>query len=142
MRKIIIITYLLTSSWVWGSGGYDNGTATGKGKFQLDLTWNPFNQFDYGQTYAVMGYGLTNRLDIHGYISYHTGNYQTWYAGIFYQFWDTKLLDVATAIGIRRRSDQDWTHMFAPQLLYTLYLTEKIFVGGFFLNTLLYVFLL
>ena len=136
MRNIIVISCLLLFCCVWGSGGYDNGTATGKGKFQLDLTWNPFNQFDYGQTYAVMGYGLTNRLDIHGYISYHTGNYQTWYAGIFYQFWDTKLLDVATAIGIRRRSDQDWTHMFAPQLLYTLYLTEKIFVGGFFLNTL------
>ena len=100
MRTIIIIAFLLMPCCIWGSGGYDNGTATGKGKFQLDLTWNPFDNIKWGQTYAVMSYGITNRLDVHGYISHHVENYQTWYGGIFYQFIDTKRLDIATAIGI------------------------------------------
>ena len=134
MRNIIVISCLLLFCCVWGSGGYDNGTASGKGKFQLDLTWNPFDRFDFGQTYAVMSYGITNQLDVHGYISNHSGDYNTWYGGIFYQFLDTKRLDLATAVGIRRRFNENWTHIFVPQLLYTAYLTKKLFVGGSIVN--------
>ena len=112
------------------SGGYDNGSATGKGKFQMDLTWNPFDRFDFGQTYAVMSYGITNRLDIHGYISWHAEKYLTYYTGIFYQFLDTKRFDLATAVGVRQRLDQSWTHVFAPQLLYTAFITDRLYLGG------------
>ena len=130
MRKIILTILLLLPCWVLGSGGYDNGTATGKGKFQLDLTWNPFDRFDFGQTYAVMSYGITNKFDVHGYISQHADGYQTWYGGLFYQFLDIKRLHLATAVGIRRQLNKSWSHMFAPQLLFTAFITERLHVGG------------
>ena len=128
--KLKLIYLILYTGTLFGSGGYDNGTATGKGQFQLDLTWNPFDRFDFGQTYVVMSYGLTNRLDLHGYISHHKDGYQSWYSGIFYQFLKTKRLDLATAAGIRRRFNQNWTHVFLPQLLYNAHLTERISIGG------------
>ena len=44
------LTYMiLFLSIVFASGGYDHGSSTGKGKFQIDLTWNPFNKINYGQ---------------------------------------------------------------------------------------------
>ena len=134
MRKIILIALLLLPCLVWGSGGYDNGTATGKGKFQLDLTWNPFDRFDFGQTYGVMSYGLTDRFDLHGYISRQKGPYHTWYGGIFYQFYKSKRIDLASAVGIRKRFDETWTHIFSPQLLYTGKITDKISIGGSVVN--------
>ena len=134
MRKIILVTLFFLPCWAWGSGGYDNGTATGKGKFQLDLTWNPFDRFDFGQTYGVMSYGITNKIDVHGYIAHHSDGYQTWYGGLFYQFLNMKRLHVATAIGIRRSFDENWSHLFAPQLLYTAFITESLYTGGSFVN--------
>ena len=134
IKKIILIIIFVLPSLTFASGGYDNGTATGKGKFRLDVTWNPFNQFDFGQTYAVISYGITNRLDVLGYISDHAGTYGTWYGGIFYQFLDTKRLDLATAVGIRRRFNMDWTHVFLPQLLYTAQITKRIHIGGSFVD--------
>ena len=131
--KIKIILLLLPICLI-ASGGYDNGTATGKGQFQIDLTWNPFNQIHFGQTYIVMSYGLSHRLDIHGYISHHTGGYQTWYGGFFYQFLKTQKLDLATAVGVRRRFDENWTHIFAPQLLYTIHLNDRLNLGGSVVN--------
>ena len=47
---------------------------------------------------------------------------------------DTEKLYLATAVGIRRIFDQNWTHMFLPQLLYTAHLTKKLFVGGSFVT--------
>ena len=129
-----IIFFVLFISSAWASGGYDHGTATGKGKFQIDLTWNPQDRLKYGQTYAVIGFGITNRLDLHGYVAHHTEGFETWYAGFFYQFLDRKRLDLATAIGIRRRFDENWTHMFFPQLLYTIYASENIYLGGSIVN--------
>ncbi len=129
-----IIFFVLFISMVWASGGYDHGTATGKGKFQIDLTWNPQDRIKYGQTYAVIGFGITNRLDLHGYVAHHTEGFETWYVGFFYQFLDQKRLDLATAVGIRRRFDENWTHMFFPQLLYTIYASENIYLGGSFVN--------
>lgn len=130
----IKILLLLLPICLTASGGYDNGTATGKGQFQIDLTWNPFNRVDFGQTYIVMSYGLSHRLDIHGYISHHTEGYQTWYGGVFYQFLKTQRMDLATAVGVRRRFDENWTHIFAPQLLYTIHFNDQLSLGGSVVN--------
>ena len=132
--KYRFILIILNFSILLASGGFDNGTSTGKGKFKLDLTWNPFNKISFGQSYAVLSYGLTSKLDIHSYFANHTSGFNTWYAGIFYQFYDSERLDLATAVGIRRRTDQDWTHVFFPQLLYSAFITEKIYLGGSFVS--------
>ncbi len=126
-------TLLLISSLMAGSG-YDHGTAAGKGNLDLALTWNPGDQIEFGQTYVVFSYGITGRMDIHGYVSHHTEGHETWYTGIFYQFLKFQSIDMATAVGIRRQFDQNWTHLFFPQILYTLHLNEKIYVGGSFVN--------
>ena len=119
---------------IFSSGGYDNGTSTGKGLFQMDFTWNPFNSIAYGQTYIVMSYGITSNFDFHSYLSYHDRGYKTWYAGLFYQFLDTKRWDIATAIGIRRAINSEWTHLFAPQLLYTAKINQNLSIGGSFVK--------
>jgi len=129
-----LISLIISTSIVFASGGYDNGTATGKGKFQLDLTWNPLDNIEFGQTYGVMSYGFTDRFDFHGYISRHTGPYYTWYGGIFYQFYKSKIIDLASAVGIRKRFDETWIHIFVPQLLYTGKITDKISIGGSVVN--------
>ena len=131
--KIKILLLLLPICLI-ASGGYDNGTATGKGQFQIDLTWNPFDRIGFGQTYIVMSYGLSHRLDIHGYISHHSRGYETWYGGAFYQFLKTQKMDLATAVGVRRRFDENWTHIFAPQLLYTIHLNDRLNLGGSVVN--------
>ena len=65
--KLIYITFFY--SILFGSGGYDHGTSAGKGNLDISLTWNPFGYFEQGQSYMVLGYGITNRLDLHGYFS-------------------------------------------------------------------------
>ncbi|SVD66626.1 uncharacterized protein METZ01_LOCUS419480, partial [marine metagenome] len=69
----LIIIAIVCSHWsatiLSASGGYDNGTATGKGKVGLDLTWNPFNYFPEGQSYIVLSYGFTDKFDFHSYFS-------------------------------------------------------------------------
>ena len=86
-----LICLLLFFSVLFGSGGFDNGTATGRGKLQLDLTWNPFDKIEFGQTYVIGSYGITDRFDFHGYISRHPEHYYTWYGGLFYQFYTHRL---------------------------------------------------
>ena len=119
------------------SGGYDHGTSTGKDKIQIDLTWNPFNYFEYGQSYLVFGYGITNRIDIHGYYSDH-GNFHkgvdSYYYGLFYQFMDSQYLDLATAIGRRRIKDLSYSHIFFPQVLFNLKLGRDYTLGGSLVN--------
>jgi len=116
------------------SGGYDHGTSAKKGNWDISLTWNPFNYFEQGQSYAVLGYGLTNRLDIHGYYSYiHSGN-GNYYGGFSYQFYKSKHLDLSTAIGVRKYTNETTTHLFLPQLLYTLKLSDRIGIGGSFVD--------
>ena len=132
--KLFILLLISLPIQILGSGGFDNGTSAGKGRFSLDITWNPFNYFVFGQSYLVTSYGITSKFDIHSYISQHPGNYTTWYVGGFYQFIDSKKIDLATAIGIRKRTDADWTHFFVPQLLYTISINEKFNVGGSFVN--------
>ena len=132
-----IIFFVLFYINVWASGGYDHGTSTGKGKLQIDLTWNPFNYFENGQSYIVIGYGMTNRLDIHGYYCDH-GNYHngvdSYYYGIFYQFLESKYLDLATALGKRKMMDLEYGHFFFPQLLYNVKLYNGFSLGGSFVN--------
>ena len=127
------IFLVLFVSMVLASGGYDHGTATGKGKLQLDLTWNPFNIFENGQSYVVFGYGITNKIDLHGYYADH-GNYHngvnSYYYGIFYQFLDSKYLDLATALGKRKMMDLKYSHIFFPQILYNIKLGKDFTIGG------------
>ena len=129
-----LISFFLFFSVLFGSGGFDNGTATGRGKFQLDLTWNPFDKIEFGQTYGVISYGITDRFDLHGYISRHAGPYYTWYGGLFYQFYNSNKINLGTAIGIRKRFDESLTHLFSPQMLYTVKIKEKISIGGSIVN--------
>jgi len=131
LSKIIII---LSFTCAYASGGFDNGTAIKKGSFQLDLTWNPFNKINYGQSYVVLAYGFTNKLNFHGYLSKHVPGYYTWYSGVFYQFYRNKNLDLSTAFGIRKRIDKNWTDYFFPQILYTIRFTDKTSIGGSIVN--------
>jgi len=128
-KKTKLLTLLLPIL-LMASGGYDHGTSAGKGNWDISLTWNPFNYFEQGQSYAIFGYGLTNRLDIHGYYSYtHKGN-DNYYGGFSYQFYKSKRIDLSTAIGVRKYRKESTTHIFLPQLLYTIRLNERIGIGG------------
>jgi len=124
----------LLFSLLFGSGGYDSGTSAGKGNFDISLTWNPFNYFKYGQTYSVIGYGITDKLDIHGYYSTTKDRGSNYYAGLFYQFIDNKYLDAATAFGARFINSEKKPDLFLPQLLYTIKINKKLFLGGSFVN--------
>jgi len=129
-RKLILVLLLFTISSIFASGAYDHGTATGKGKLQLDFTWNPFNTVEFGQTYLVLGYGLTNRLDLHGYFANQTSGENNYYVGLFYQFLDYEYLDLATAVGIRQYFKSPSSHLFFPQLLYNFKLGGGFTIGG------------
>ena len=116
--------------FVIASGGYDNGTATGKGKVGLDLTWNPLDYFPEGQSYVVLSYGFTDKFDFHSYYSHPVKGPDNYYLGLFYQFYKKKHLNLATAVGIRQYRSKSHRHLFAPQLLYTLYLFKDLRLGG------------
>ena len=116
------------------SGGYDHGTSTGKGLWELDFTWNPFNLFEQGQSYVVFGYGVTERMDLHGYYSIHAEGFQTYYAGLFFQFLRSEKVDLATAAGMRINRGNNNNDLFFPQLLYTIKLKDGYSVGGSFVN--------
>jgi hypothetical protein len=132
--SLIIVLCVSSLSLLRASGGYDHGTATGKGLFELDITWNPFNMFDQGQSYVVLGYGLTDRLDIHGYYSIHSEGFHTYYTGLFYQFLRSNKIDLATAAGMRTNIKNKNSDLFFPQLLYTIKLKHGYSVGGSFVN--------
>lgn len=124
----------MSFSPLYSSGGYDHGTSTGKGQLELDLTWNPYDIIEFGQSYVVLGFGLTERLDVHGYYSHQTNNNDNYYIGLFYQFLDSKYLDLATAIGIRQYTKSETYDLFAPQILYNLKISDEFSIGGAFVN--------
>lgn len=135
---ICILSILLFSiNIVFCSGGFDHGTSTGKDKLQIDLTWNPFNLFKNGQSYVVLGYGITDKLDLHAYYCDH-GNYnngvKSYYLGIFYQFLDSRLIDLATAFGRRKMMDLNHGHFFFPQLLFNIKIKNNYSIGGSIVN--------
>jgi hypothetical protein len=125
---------LLLPIFLMASGGYDHGTSAGKGNWDISLTWNPFNYFKQGQSYVVLGYGLTHQLDIHGYYSETLNGGDNYYGGLSYQFLDTRFLDLSTAVGIRAYKDNSELHLFMPQLLYTVKLSKRTHVGGSFVE--------
>jgi len=126
----VFVIFYYSTSIVIASGGYDNGTATGKGKLGLDLTWNPFNYFPEGQSYIVASYGFSEKFDIHGYYSIPASGSDNYYLGLFYQFYKNKYMDLATAVGVRQYRPKSHRHLFAPQLLYTLYVFNGLRLGG------------
>tara|TARA_Y100001960_G_C14393117_1_gene689680 strand:- start:61 stop:690 length:630 start_codon:yes stop_codon:yes gene_type:complete len=128
-----LLSILLTHN-VNASGGYDNGTSIGKKNIGLDLTWNPFNYWEKGQSYAVISYGFTQNLDIHFYYSSPVKGSDNYYMGIFYQFIDNKQFDLATSIGTRRYIPRQDQHLFFPQILYTLYIANGFRIGGSFVS--------
>lgn len=133
MNRHLIIVYVvisLISGPVYSSGGYDHGTATGKGMLELDFTLNPFNVFEQGQSYVVFGWGISDRLDLHGYYSIHAEGFNTYYWGLFYQFLQTTKLDLATAAGFRTNVASQNRDLFFPQLLYTVKLNRGYTLGG------------
>ncbi len=133
MKKYLIILFLAVVP-LFPSGGYDHGTATGRGLLELDFTWNPFNMFEQGQSYVVFGYGLAKRIDVHGYYSVHTEGFHTYYAGLFFQFLKSDKVDLATAVGTRINRKNKNSDLFFPQLLYTIKLKDGYSVGGSFVN--------
>ena len=70
-------------------------------------------------------------MDIYLFIDRKNQNY---YSGFLYQFYQSKWLDLSTAVGIRKYSSKNTTHLFIPQLLYTIHLTEKVSIGGSFVD--------
>ena len=133
MKQYFIILSLAVAP-LFPSGGYDHGTSTGKGLWELDFTWNPFNLFEQGQSYIVFGYGVTERMDVHGYYSIHTEGFHTYYAGLFFQFLRSEKVDLATAAGMRINGENNNNDLFFPQLLYTIKLKDGYSVGGSFVN--------
>lgn len=126
----LIILVLLINDFGFSSGGYDNGTSNGKGVLQLDFTLNPFNIFEQGQSYIVCGYGLSNKFDLHGYLSKHAEGYYSYYYGIYLQLIKLKFIDLSSAVGLREYSNSDVKHIFYPQLLFTLKLKNNYEIGG------------
>ena len=129
-----LITLFVFVGILSASGGYDHGTSAGKNNWDISLTWNPFNFFHQGQSYIVLGYGFTDRLDIHGYFSKRNDSSNNYYGGVFYQFYRSKNLDLSTAVGIRKYTDKTTQHLFFPQLLYTVHLNQKMRIGGSFVD--------
>ena len=134
MVRVKLIRLFLFYSIVFASGGYDHGTSAGRGNWDISLTWNPFNYFEQGQSYVVLGYGLTKRLDIHGYYSATHNGGNNYYGGFSYQFLNTPFLDLSTAVGMRTYTHNSNLHFFLPQLLYTVKLSDRIRVGGSFVD--------
>jgi hypothetical protein len=132
IKFLLFITLLFSSEPP--SGAFDHGSAAGKGNLDISVTWNPFNYFKHGQSYLVLGYGLTNRLDIHGYYSALQNNDNNYYAGLSYQFFTSSYLDLSTAVGFRTYNNDSKLHLFLPQLLYTVKLSKRYRVGGSIVN--------
>ncbi len=132
--KYILIVIIISVMPIFSSGGYDHGTSTGKGQLELDFTWNPFDLIEFGQTYIVVGYGLTDRFDIHGYYARQNDHQDNYYYGLFYQFLDVKYLDLATAIGRRQYTVSNIKDIFFPQLLFNIKFSKDLTVGGAFVN--------
>ena len=134
MFRLVFLLFFSFMSIVFASGGYDHGTSAGKGNFDFSLTLNPFNYFQYGQSNVVIGYGLTDRLDINGYYSIWKNNNKNYYCGFSYQLYQSKNLDLSTGFGVRKKINVNKIDLFMPQLLYTLRFTKKVAIGGSFVN--------
>jgi hypothetical protein len=131
---LLVILIICIIDPCFPSGGYDHGTSTGKGQLELDFTWNPFDLIEFGQTYVVLGFGLTDRLDLHCYYAHQTDHQDNYYYGLFYQFMDSKYLDLASAIGKRHYTVSKIDDLFFPQLLFNIKFSKLLSLGGAFVN--------
>ena len=136
MINKIILMLILSVLPMFASGGYDHGTSTGKNQLELDFTLNPFDIIEFGQSYIVLGYGITNRLDVHGYYSHQTDKQDNYYYGLFYQFVKSRFIDLSTAVGRRHYTESKNIDIFFPQLLYSIKLKDNMFIGGAIVNIL------
>jgi len=128
---------LVSPNKIFASGAFDKGTATGKGNWEINLTINPFNLISYGQNYALLSYGLSDKLDIVSYYAVHKTGLKSIYFGSLYQFVNKPYIDLASAIGIRKVYDESNSyHLFAPQLLYNVILSKKNTIGGSIVNVI------
>lgn len=129
-----LIKLVILTSIVFGEGAFDSGTSAGKGIWDISITINPNNYFKQGQTYAMIAYGITEKIDIHSYYSfYHLGS-DNYYAGILYQFYKSRTLDLSTGFGIRKYNDSNRSHYFFPQILFTKKFNKKFSMGGSIVN--------
>lgn len=129
---LAVLALLVSGSLAFASGGYDNGTPAGKGNWDVDITINPNDMIENGQSYLVWGYGLTDHLDFHGYVSHEAGGTDQIYYGLMYNFYSNDWLDLSTAAGARHRLDQ--TDAFFPQVLYTVKLPDGFDIIGSAVN--------
>jgi len=132
LKAVLFLVYLLLTTSAFASGGYDNGTPAGEGKIDLELTLNPGDMIDKGQSYLVWGYGLTPKLDFHGYVSHEAGGTDQIYYGLMYNFLSNDFVDLSTAFGARHRKNS--VDFFLPQLLYTLKLPQQFDIIGSVVN--------
>ena len=132
--KSRLINILMLNTFLFASGGYDHGSSAGKCIWDISVTINPFNYFEFGQSYMILGYGLTDKLDFQCYYSYSHKGSDNYYGGLLYQFYKSKHLDLSTALGVRKYVKKRTTHLFAPQLLYIYKMNNKISLGGSFVN--------
>jgi hypothetical protein len=128
--KLKLICLIQLTSIVFASSGYDIGRSAGKGILDISLTWNPFNYYEQGQSYVIMGYGLNKRIDLQAYYSYSHLYSDNYYGGILYQFYNSNNLYLSTAIGIRKYIRKKTTHFFAPQLLITKKINDRFTISG------------
>ncbi|HMZ01566.1 MAG TPA: hypothetical protein PLW24_19110 [Burkholderiaceae bacterium] len=126
--RLLSVWALTACGACWAAGGYDQGTPAGRGNLDLDFTLNPGDRVKNGQSYVVWGYGLTDRLDFHGYLSHEAGGTDQIYYGLMLNVFGGPWLDLSTAVGLRHR-DGD-THLLFPQLLYTIKLPRDFDVIG------------
>jgi hypothetical protein len=127
-KKLLIILFLVHNNNSIASGGYDNGTPAGKGHLDIDITYCPTKYIKYGQSYIVWGYGLTKRIDFHGYASRSASGINQIYCGFMYNFLSKKYLDLSTAFGLRFMNGA--VHSYFPQLLYTIKLPKGFDIIG------------
>ena len=128
LRATILLILMFFAPYAHASGGYDNGTPAGKGRLDLDFTLNPGDVIDDGQSYVVWGYGITDKLDFHGYFSHEASGTDQLYYGFSYNFLSNDILDLSTAFGLRHREGK--TDVIFPQLLYTIKLPNDFDIIG------------
>lgn len=129
-----LINIVILHTLAFSSGGYDISSAHGKGAFHFSLTLNPFNYFKQGQSYLVIGYGLTKKINLKGYYSNSSLNQGNYYMGLTYQYYNSTKLNLSSAIGLRKYTNSTITHIFFPQLLYSINLNEKLKLCGSVVN--------
>ena len=131
-RIEIFLLFWITifSQTLYASGAYDKGTATGKNRFELSITYNPIGLVPYGQNYAVLSYGISKNTDIVTYYSKHQNGTRSQYIGGLYQFFKSDKVDLATAIGIRNTDSNKNDIFFLKFFILTNYQANFILEGA------------